>query len=184
MRLGAHPERKKCPAWPGGSGLLKDGDFHEAVYPGSWQDFTNGQRFAPDWLVTKRSIDLNGTYFMSPDGICAVDLDGYEPGAIVHRAFATTPSASYTVTFLFSGNGSNYPTIKKIRVEAAGQSETLTWDISNGHDAQHGDFDQESWAFVAMSSRTRLRFRSLDTVEAGYQNGPVVAAISVTQSTP
>ena len=176
----ASAAKQRCPSWPGGTGILTDGDFHEATYPGSWIDFTAGERIAPEWLVTVQSADLNGTYFQSPDGICAIDLDGYEPGAIMHRPFATIPGAQYTVTFLFSGNGSNLPAVKHLRVEAAGQHLDLRWAIAGGNDAQHGIYTQQTWVFTAITRHTKLRFLSRDRVLPGRQNGPVVAAVSVT----
>lgn|ERR1700722_11504832 len=97
--------------------------FPSGAFPGSYQTYYKGQGFSRDWRVTKRSIDLVGTDFRNPSGICSVDLDGVRVGAISHSPFATLPSAGYTVTFLFSGNA-GYPTMKTMRVEVAGQSET------------------------------------------------------------
>jgi hypothetical protein len=175
-----HPPGR-CPAWPSGTGLLLDGDFHQAPYPGSYQTYYKGQGFSRDWRVTLRSIDVVGTDFRNPGGICSVDLDGVRVGAIAHSPFPTRPSAGYTVTFLFSGNA-GYPTVKTLHVEAAGQSETLQWDTSNGNDAQHGVFVQQSWNFTALSSKTRLVFTSLDPNGPKSRNGPVIAAVSVART--
>jgi len=67
-------------------------------------------------------------------------------------------------------------------IEAAGQSEQLTWDTSSGHDAQNGDFEQETWSFTATGSRTGLKFESLDPKPRRAVCGPVIGAISVTQN--
>ena len=90
------------------------------------------------------------------------------------------PNAAYTVSFLLSGDNQCPPTIKTVQVEAAGQSQTFTWDVSNGNDAEHGVFGAETFAFTGSSATTTLQFSSLRSKRSGC--GPVVAAISVTQN--
>jgi hypothetical protein len=177
---------KKCAAWPSGSGILSDGDFHGALLPNTYQTYPKGLRFAPGWVVSKRTIDVvsnNPGEFNAPNGVCSIDLDGTNVGGIRHFPIPTTPSASYTLSFLFSGNGVDNgcprPTIKTMRVDAGNQSETLTWDISNNNDAQHGVYQPETFGFTGTGSETKLRFTSLDR---GSSCGPVVAAVSVTQN--
>ena|ERR1700722_1234328 len=173
-----------CPAWPGGTGILVDGDFSQAVEPESYVTYKRGQAFAPDWLVTKHTIDLARDYpgFQAPNGVCSVDLDGTPgAGAIVHSKFATKPNVNYTVTFELSGNGGGPPTVKLLLVEAAGQFAAFTWDVSGGHDASHGDYAQEQWTFTASSKTTTLTFISGDKHARTITHGPVVAAIAVTE---
>jgi uncharacterized protein DUF642 len=103
---------------------LPDGDFSGGVNPGTWQTYNLGQTLAPGWTVTARSVDLYGNLVNKmPSGVCSVDLDGFQPGAIRSKAFATFPGATYTVTFLLSGNGGGPPAVKTIQIKAAGQSE-------------------------------------------------------------
>ena len=175
--------KQKCPAWPSGTGILRDGDFSGAVAPPGlhYNEFSAGQRFAPDWRVRKRTVDMYDAYFPLPNGVCSIDLDGSQAGAIVHSGFATTPGASYTVAFLFSANGLSGPTVKTLLVLAAGQSQQYTWDISTQGDVENGDYETESWTFQATASSTRLIFESLDPKNS--LSGPVVAAISVTENT-
>lgn len=180
----------KCARWPGGSGLLRDGDFREAAYPtgaGSIDTFVKGQKFAPSWVVTNGSIDFVGSaYFEPPHGVCSIDLDGTTPGSsggrvvgvIAHAPFKTTKKRSYTVTFLFSGNGACGPTVKKMKVATENGSKIFKWNISSGHDAQSGHFAPLKWTFRAGSSQTKLTFSSLDKPKTN-QCGPVVAAVSV-----
>jgi Protein of unknown function (DUF642) len=160
---------------------VTDGDFSGAPDPGGGlPTFGHGSVFAPDWVVTKRTIDLYGsTAWPNLDGLCSVDLDGTPGrGGIKHAAFTTTPGTAYNVTFVFSGNGACGPTVKTMKIKATGgQTTQLTWDISNGNDAQHDIFTQPTWQFSAKNSATTLSFTSLDT---GHGNcGPVVTAISV-----
>ena len=78
-----------CPALPSGTGILRDGDFSRADYPGSnVPTYSAGQHFAPKWVVTGKTIDFAGSYFKTPNGLCSVDLDGTPgPGGILHGGF-------------------------------------------------------------------------------------------------
>lgn len=180
--LSANPQKKtRCPAWPGGTGILRDGDFGEAIGAPYSQHYYEGEKFAPDWKVAKGSADFVTRLWSAPSGVCTVDLDGdNSAGIIKHKAFSVTPSAVYTVSFLFSGSGQCAPTVKTMQVEAAGQSQIFNWDTSNGHNVENGVFEQETWSFTAASPSTTLQFASLDPKNSDC--GPVVAAISVTQN--
>jgi hypothetical protein len=174
------------PGVAGETGIPVDGDFSQAVEPPSYTTYKRGQAFAPDWLVTRHTIDFARDYpgFQAPNGACSIDLDGTPgAGAIVHGKFATKPGVNYTVTFEFSGNGDGPPTVKLILVEAAGQLAAFTWHVSGGRDASHGDYAQEQWTFAASSKPTTLSFISGDKRARKITHGPVVATISVTEST-
>src|ERR1700722_14688939 len=58
-RLPLH--RKRCPPYPGGPGLLADGDFSEGVNPLGGVEFSSGYKLAPDWIVIKGDVDFQGT---------------------------------------------------------------------------------------------------------------------------
>ena len=91
---------------------------------------------------------------------------------------ATKSGASYTVSFLLSGNPDCGPAVKTLSLEANRQFTTFTWDTSNGNDARHGKFATQTWSFVA-SRLTALKLRS-DPPGTGC--GAVVAAISMTKN--
>jgi choice-of-anchor C domain-containing protein len=172
-----------CSRWPSGSGILRNGDFHLSPNPGpgvvTW---SKGANFTRAWAVTKGSIDLVGPGdFNPPNGVCSIDLDGISVGGIGHAPFDTVAAAAYTVGFQFSGNGSCGPNVKTMLVKAAGQSTTLTWDLSTQGSANNGNFLQETWIFTATGSRTSLTFTSLDQPPTNTC-GPVVAAVSVTKN--
>jgi Protein of unknown function (DUF642) len=177
-----------CLAWPGGTGSLTDGDFSETLDPpgpsGVLDALRKGTVFAPDWVVTgHNTVDFSGSnnpYWQAPYNVCNVDLDGTPgPGGIEHRGIATAIGRQYTVTFEFSANGFCAPTVKTMTVSVGGkQSERLTWDASNGNDAEHGVWMPESWQFTAVHKKSKLRFKSNDPVG---NCGPLVAAVSVTQ---
>jgi Protein of unknown function (DUF642) len=178
---------QNCPAYPGGTGLLTDGDFSEAPDPGdSWPTFNKRQVFAPHWRVAKRNIDFYGTLGWGYNaGLCSVDLDGWNAGGIEHRGVPTTQGAHYSLTFLFSGSSvpgcrSVSPQVKTVVVSAASQSQTFTWDTANGNTVENDLWAMESFTFVAQASRTTVKLKSTDAKDSNC--GPVVAAIAVTQT--
>lgn len=171
-----------CPQYRKGSGLLSDGDFHEAKNPGPYYlTFSKGQSLAPFWKVTKLNINLAGTMFWNFDGLCSVDLDGQSAvGAIAHHGFATKKGALYTVSFLMSGNSYCGSAVKKMKVVAGDKSVLYKWDTSGGHSIQYGIVAPRHFQFTATAQTTTLVFDSLD--EAGSGCGPVIGAIALTKS--
>ncbi len=109
--------------------------------------------------------------------MCGVDLDGYSPGGIKSAPFPTKPGASYTLSFLFSGNGETGPTVKKMVVEVDRQSSLFSWKITNGNDAQNGDYLTETWGFKATKNYSVIKFTSKDP--RGSASGPVIGGMAI-----
>jgi hypothetical protein len=168
-----------CPRYRNGTGILADGDFHEATNAGgTYFTFSKGQKLAPDWTVTLLNIDLAGTTFWNLDHLCSVDLDGESAvGGIAHRPFPTRKGAAYKLTFLLSGNDYCGPNVKKMRVSVGNQNVVFKWNDSNGHSVENGKFAQRYLNFKAVGSTSTLKFTSLDTAGSGC--GPVIGAIAV-----
>jgi hypothetical protein len=171
-----------CPALAGGTGILPDGDFSQGENAGtSSPTWYKGQVFAPDWEVSKGNIDFAGStpYEAGLDGLCSVDLDGYYTvGGIKSSAFHTKRGATYTLSFLLSGNGHCSPTIKRMKVEIDHQFSAYSWNISSGYDIQDGDYATETWQFRAERLST-LTFVSQDP--KGSSCGAVVGGIAITK---
>jgi Protein of unknown function (DUF642) len=172
----------RCPQYAKGSGLLSDGDFHQAKNPGaSYLTFSKGQSLAPSWKVTKLNINFVGTMFWNFDGLCSVDLDGQSAvGGVAHHSFATKKGALYTVSFLMSGNSYCGATVKKMQVVAGNKSVLFKWDTSDGHSIQYGIVAPRHFQFTAAAPATTLVFDSLD--QAGSGCGPVIGALAVRKS--
>ena len=180
---------QNCPAVPGGTGILSDGDFSEAVDPGNIALGENRRaEFAPDWIVSTGNLDFAGTLAW---GIatpwCSVDVDGSRRGGIKHSAFATKKSAMYTVTFELSGNQNagcyrDTQPIKMLLVKAAAAFQSFSWNTSSGRTVQNGIWALQTWTFQARGKSTMLSLTSEDP--KGSNCGPVVAAISVNQTSP
>jgi hypothetical protein len=171
-----------CPALPGGTGLLSDGDFSQAVDPGDINlTPTQGTVFAPNWIVTQGNVDFNGSTYWDMGGYCSVDLDGLNVvGGIAPNPFRSIDRKMYTVTFLMSGNGGAPPTVKTMTLRANRHVRRFTWDTTNNHDVEHGDTQWESWTFRSGGGQVALSFLSTDPPGSG--RGIVVAAISVTEA--
>lgn len=189
------PATTNCPPNPGGNGILTDGDFSQAPDPGSWQGIPVGTKFAPDWVVSERTIDFYGSdvSWNEPHALCSVDLDGSGKqgvGAIKHAPVLTTVDAAYTIRFILSGNvncgpSQGNPRVKRLLVEAVSKSgmigKVFSWNTAHGHDAQHGDFVTKRWRFAAIGKKTSFVFQSLDRPNKS-NCGPVVAGMSVTEN--
>jgi choice-of-anchor C domain-containing protein len=135
------------------------------------------------WTVTRASIDYVGQLWQASDGGRSIDLDGNDGDAGgMAQTFSTSPNVAYSVTFDMSGNPSNPPTIKSMRVSAAGQSAVFSFDIS-GHDRYSMGWVKKSWQFTAASSSTTLEFVSLDPTNVAGR-GPAIDNVVVTASQP
>jgi streptogramin lyase len=166
-----------CPALPGGTGNLADGDFSGAL--NEMQTYTSGQTLAPNWVVTQAGIGFYGSESWgaaTPDDLCSVNLDSNGDGGIASQQLATVGGTTYEVTFYFSGNTGGNPVNKTLLVSAGDKSETLTWNDGNGG-AQQGLWVAQLWRFVANGSNTTLSFASED--QGGTDYGPVVAGVAV-----
>jgi virginiamycin B lyase len=167
-----------CPALPGGTGLLADGDFSGDL--NEFETVSQGQLLAPNWLVTQATVDLYSSMLWgepTPSNLCSVDLDGSPGvGGIATQQLPTSAHTTYEVTFYFSANTYGPPSTKHMLVSAANTSETLTWNDANGG-APQGVWVQEAWQFVATGSNTTLAFTSEDKKGSNY--GPVMAGVSV-----
>ncbi|MFY9738703.1 MAG: DUF642 domain-containing protein [Candidatus Cybelea sp.] len=169
-----------CPPLAGGTGILPDGDFSQATNPGDqYPLYHRGQVFAPNWEVSKKNINLNGSTWANVDGLCNVDLDGTVPGVIKSSAISTKPGASYTLSFILSGNGYGPPTIKTMKVTIEKQFKEFTWNTYGGNDAENGDWKIVTWKFSVTRRLSVLNFASEDPKGSGF--GAVIAGIALTE---
>lgn len=170
-----------CPRYSKGSGILADGDFRAMADPATYLTFSKGQHLAPKWTVTTRTVDLAGTTFWNFDHLCSVDLDGTSAvGAIQHTGIATQKGATYSLTFLMSGNSYCGATIKKMKVIAGNKSVVFKWNDANGNSVEYGKFGRRHMTFTASGQTAALKFISLDAAGSGC--GPVIAAVAVTKA--
>jgi len=102
---------------------------------------------------------------VTSDGVQTVGVNGSGTGAL-SQSFASVSGTQYTVSFSLSGEPFTTPDIKHLRVEAAGQHQDFTFDVTQ---AWHWDmkWETKTWAFTANAPTTTLTFTSLDAGDGG-----------------
>src|SRR5271157_1690643 len=158
-----------------GANLLVNGSFEQ---PGGNDILSAAGSTITGWtVVAGTNVDYIHTYFTCSDGAFCLDLDGTPGAGGIAQTFATTPGTAYTVTFDMAGNPAAGPTVKQMRVQAAGQSASFSFDIT-GHSANSMGWTTKTWTFTANSSSTTLEFDSLDGPNSNY--GPALDNVRVT----
>jgi choice-of-anchor C domain-containing protein len=115
--------------------LLVNGSFEVGPSPvATFLNLTAGSTVVTGWTVTGLTVDYVGGFWVASDGTRSIDLDGsvgspFTNGGVA-QTFATTPGTQYLVRFDLAGNPQNLPTIKPMRVSAAGQSQDFSFNIS------------------------------------------------------
>ena len=166
-----------------GANLLTNGSFEDGPVVPTPPDFVSlnpPSTAITGWTVTRAQIDYIGTSFWQhADGIRSLDLDGTPGRGGVAQTFATEVGVAYLVTFdlASSPGGNSADAVKRLGVEAAGQSQEFTFD-STGRTRQDMGWQTESWNFTANSNSTTLELFSLATVDGSF--GPALDNVSVT----
>jgi len=134
-----------------------------------------GSTEIPGWTLHDGGIDyIRSDFWLPAEGQRSIDLSAQSAGRI-SQSFATTPCRAYQVDFSLAGNPYDGASVKQLRVEAAGQSQDYTFDVTGRYGSNMG-WERRSFRFVANSSTTTLSFRSL----ASDNGGPALDGISVT----
>ena len=158
--------------------LLDNGSFEDPVI-GAYQSFKEGQDIA-GWNVMKASVDLTGSYFQSSEGKQSMDLHGTGGFGGIQKSFATVPQQKYNVVFDFAGNAAGGPTVKEMRVSAAGQSQDFKFDCT-GKSVRNMGWTTQSWEFTANQKITTLVFETLSS--SGMDRyGPTIDNVKVYNS--
>lgn len=166
--------------------LIRNGSFEEGPVARSYLNLAGGSTAMPGWVVTGEGIDLVGAgYWVASDGTYAIDLDGsarsrvtppYVHGGIA-QTFATEKGRRYRVTFDLAGNPNRGPTIKPLRVSAAGKAGRFEFDAA-GKTGRAMGWVRAEWEFTATEEKTTLEFTSLtESPQTGY--GPAVDRVVV-----
>jgi len=159
------------------AGLIRNGSFEEGPGARTYLNLPGGSTALPGWVVTGEGIDLVGPgYWRSSEGRYAVDLDGSARSRItpphvrggIAQTFVTLAGRRYRVTFDLAGNPNRGPTLKPVRVSAAGQSADFAFDAT-GKTGQVMGWVPREWVFTAAADSTTLAFTSLtQSPQTGY----------------
>jgi choice-of-anchor C domain-containing protein len=153
--------------------LILNGSFENGIDPGAMDILPPGSTNVSDWTVTRGGVDYKGTFWDAFDGVRSIDLDNSPGFGGIMQTFATTPQVRYLVTFAMSGNpytDFGDPSMKHMRVEAAGQSADFSFETA-GHWYDNMGWVTHSWWFTADSNSTTLEFYSLHTLAGGEYSG-------------
>jgi choice-of-anchor C domain-containing protein len=168
--------------------LIVNGSFeHASINTVSYKDVPAGSNVIEGWTVTLNHIDYVGAGLWAPsEGRHSLDLEGsacdtHSTTAClggVKQTFPTEAGQTYEVSFDLAGNVYAGPKIKTLKVSAAGQSQTFTFDIT-GHNAANMGWRTEHWVFTAAEEHTTLEFESTDRVPGLSGWGPALDNVIV-----
>ena len=153
--------------------LIQNGSFENGANPGLFQTINAVSTVITGWTVSQGSIDYIGTVWQASNGVRSLDLSGGNAGRI-QQTFNTTVGKTYRVTFDLAGNPNTSPTIKQMRISAAGSSDNFSFDIT-GKSTTNMGWLSKSWDFTANSTTTTLEFISL----TNSFDGPALDNVSV-----
>jgi choice-of-anchor C domain-containing protein len=158
--------------------LIINGSFEEGPTVGAYLTLRQGDTI-PGWEVTQTGIDLIGTYFKSADGDLSIDLTGTPGYGSLQQKVNTTPGSTYKILFKMAGNPMGSPMIKRMRVQAAGQSQNFEFDITGKNSREMG-WQENSWQFTAKSVETIIEFSAMEESPA-TSCGPAIDHIRMYQ---
>ena len=170
-------------AAPAGATLLVNGSFETGTDPGSaYTILAPGSGAISGWSVMSTDIKYVGGAWTAAQGTRSIALNGDAPGGIA-QTFASLPRAQYTVRFYMAGDPGSTPTLKTLRVAAAGQSADFSADIT-GMWAWDPGWNWHAWTFTADSTATTLEFHSLMSGGTGPTLDSVSVEVSSTTDAP
>lgn len=179
------PAVQAAPA-PQPAPLAANGGFEAPDVPANaFTRYGSGSTIGP-WKVTQGSVDLTGpSFWQSADGRQSLDLEGSEPGTI-EQHLTPRVGGCYTVLFALAGNPDGGPSVKRgwarVSQNTLGHptvQKNFMFNTAGKSHAKMG-YVAERFRFRALSGSATLTFSS--TTGGGY--GPVIDAVSVTQSNP
>jgi len=140
--------------------------FESPIIGSGYQNFTLGQTF-DGWTVSAGDVDIiRGAYspLPFPDGDQAVDLNGFQPGAI-SQSINTVIGQAYSLNFWLSAN-------TVVSAQANAGAGATTQIFSSGNTA----WNQYFLPFTATGTSTLISFSSVNTPGTG---GPTLDEVSV-----
>jgi choice-of-anchor C domain-containing protein len=147
-----------------------------------WTRLSPGDTSMTSWTIASGNVDwFSAEAATACQGSRSVDLNGNTNGAI-SQSFATTPGASYRVTFCLAANTNGAPTVKTVDVSATGNPTVSYQFDGTGHTLTNMGWTTKSYPFVASGNSTTLTFASTTTVVEGLNAfGPVIDNVVVLQ---
>lgn len=149
-----------------GTNLIINGSFEQSnLNPGgTWIALGGGNTSIVGWTTFGGGVDYMGTLWAPSDGTRCIDLNNVSPNGGIQQSFATVAGWLYTVEFDLSANMFGSPAVKRMQVDAAGQSAIFEFDyVAMGATTADPRWQRITWTFVANSASSNLRFTGLNT---------------------
>ncbi len=163
---------------PARAEMAVNGGFESSPTPpdAAFVTVQTGSTAITGWTVTHAPINVvDGAYWVPVEGQRSLGLNATSNGGGIAQLLTTQPGSTYQVRFNLSGEPFTTPTLKTLRVSAAGQQHDFTFDTSSNWHWAMG-WVPCTWTFVASTSSTMLELLSL-TVGAA---SPALDSVSVT----
>ena len=144
-----------------------------------FEQLNAGDTSLDGWTVEAGSVDWVGTYWPAQDGSMSIDMSGLDSGTL-SQTFATTIGSNYTVSFYLSGNPAGPPAVKTLDLSATGGAVSSYSFDASGNTLSNMNWTQETYAFLATATSTKLTFVSTTP----RQYGPAIDNVVVTEVVP
>ena len=175
------------------SDLISNGSFESGPSQGcGWICVAAGSNELPGWSVVLNTIDRQYTSppscmpetWVAYDGNHSIDLNGCSVGGAIEQTIALEAGATYRLSFALTVNayGTDEPgTVRRLEL-SIGQSK-FEFGVTPTSDAI------QPWLlhdvpFTAPSRLVTIRFKSLNNEHPNFWNGPVIDAVSLTETCP
>lgn len=142
-----------------------NGSFETGPAPGSFVTLGTGNTNITGWTVGGGGVDYIGSYWQAQDGSRSLDLSATSSGSI-SQTFDTILNQVYSVSFWMAGNPAGSPSVKTLRVSAAGSQQDYTFDVT-GRTTSNMGWQENEFSFLATSTSTTLTFASLTNTSFG-----------------
>ncbi len=181
---------------------IVNGGFEMPANPpaaGNYLDINPGQEAAMGfcgWTVESGNVDvvdgraplfgIDWSAQPSIDGDQILDLNGFENGTI-SQVFSNPPDQSFTLSFCYTNNPLSSPPETALVTVSDAQTGQV-W-LSQAISHNNATLTNPNWVhfaqtFVAVGTRTRIRFMSTTTPEGGASGGIVLDAVSIVGAGP
>ena len=165
--------KKPTPKYATTGNLLINGGFESGMNPAR---LNPGSTAIKGWKVIRGSIDYLGSGWQCSNGSYSLDLEGRAAFGGIAQTFNTQPGQVYLVSFDMAGNVDGPAKIKKMKVQAGGQSGEF-WFDTTGHRRKALGWQRKTWQFTATDTKTTIEFFSIGKIHGHY--GPLLDNVTV-----
>jgi choice-of-anchor C domain-containing protein len=144
-----------------------NGSFEIGTNPpvSGYRTLNSGDADITGWVIETGDIDWAGDFWQASAGLRSLDMNGGSP-ASVSQVISTVPGADYMVTFDMAGNpdcGEVNKTLDAVAIDVGSAAPVGSGSFSfdtTGKSLSAMGWTQKSFAFVAASASTKIKFTS------------------------